>query len=463
MTPAALATDPLSELIAEIGPLRLPRIYVPIDPTAKQEFFLRRNEMEVFFGGSAGPGKSWGLLMAASQYVDVQDYHALLLRPTLTEFEQQGGLIELSHKWFGRTGAHWNGTKREWKFPSSATIRFGYLRTLSDLSHYPGGGVSFLGFDELTLFTEQLYLGMFRLLRQPTSGPLENVPLRVRSASNPGNIGHAFVKGRFIDPKTREPGSVFVPAGIGDNPHLDYETYVNTVLVHMHPIDRERLINGDWDVMEEGGKFRRHDFILIDEADCPPAREIIRYWDLAGTEPSDANKDPDYTVGLLLSRDTDDMFTIRDVNMFRENDDKVEQMIRAQAEEDGNAVPVYIEQDPGQAGKAQIRHYMRTVLDGFACHAGSTRIKGKPAAKVVRAGPVAAAVGNHLVRLVRGRNFREVLGQCSMFPHEGSHDDIVDALSGAHNSLTSSPGKIRMRSGVARKRIPTGTDRFSTL
>src|SRR3954469_985057 len=145
----------VEELQDELGTLRLPRKYVPVEPHAKQEWFLRCPEFEVFFGGAAGPGKSWALLMAALQYVDVADYHALLFRPTLTEFEQQGGLIELSHKWLGPTDAAWNGTKREWRFPSRASVRFGYLRTQAHLSHYPGGGVSFLGFDELTLFTEQ--------------------------------------------------------------------------------------------------------------------------------------------------------------------------------------------------------------------------------------------------------------------------------------------------------------------
>lgn len=443
-----------SRLADTLGPLRLPSPYVPIEPTAKQEWFLRRDELEVFFGGAAGPGKSWALLMAALQYVDVADYHALLLRPTLTEFEQQGGLIELSHEWLGPTGAHWNGTKREWRFPSRSSVRFGYLRTHADLSHYPGGGVSFLGYDELTLFLEALYLGMFRLLRQPVDGPLEGVPLRVRSASNPGNIGHGWVKGRFIAPATREPGSVFVPATIRDNPYLDYDTYVNTVLVHMHPLDRERLIRGDWDVMEEGSKFQRGDFELVDEHKTPRPVKAVRYWDLAGTEPSPATPDPDFTCGLYMTLDEDDRFTVRDVALFRENDDVVETNVKAQAAEDGPGVDVYVEQDPGQAGKAQITHYKRRVLRGYPCYAGSTRIRGKPAAKVVRAAPVAAAVGNGLVRLVRCRNYREFLGQCSMFPHDGSHDDCVDALSGAHTVLAGRVGAAQNGSYVDRGDIP---------
>jgi predicted phage terminase large subunit-like protein len=443
----------VEDLANALGPLRLPRKYVPVEPHAKQEWFLRRDEFEVFFGGAAGPGKSWSLLMAAAQWVDTPDYHAMLFRPTLTEFEMPGGLIELSHKWFGPTDASWNGTKRQWTFPSGASIRFAYLRTQAHLTHYPGGGVSFLGFDELTLFTEQLYLGVFRLLRQALGGPLDKVPLRVRSASNPGNVGHGWVKGRFIAPDTREPGAVFVPGTIDDNPSLDYETYVNTVLGHMHPVDRARLIRGDWDVMEEGGKFKRADFQLIDLPQAPAPVQLIRYWDLAATEPSKTNPDPDWTVGLLYSLDEDDLFTVRDIAMTRQNDDDVETLVKQTAAEDGTGVSIYIEQDPGQAGKAQITNYKRRVLMGYPVHAGSTRILGRPAAKIVRAAAVSAAVGNGLVRLVRCPNHREFLGQCAMFPNVGAHDDCVDALSGAHNAVTQRGGRTTI--SVPRRRVAT--------
>jgi predicted phage terminase large subunit-like protein len=446
-----MSTDALYRIF---GPLRLPEKYVPVEPTIRQDWFLRHNEFEAFFGGAAGPGKSWGLLMAALQYVDVAGYHSLLLRPELTEFEQQGGLIEVSTKWLAGTDAWWNGTKRQWSFPSGATLRFGYLKTLADLTHYAGGGISFLGFDELTLFIERLYLSMFRLLRQPITGELEDVPVRVRSASNPGNIGHVWVKGRFITPATKDPDAVYVPATVRDNPHLDYETYLQT-LSHLHPIDRMRLVSGDWDVTEEGGKFRRQDFEIADPSEIPEPKRRVRYWDLAATEPSASNPDPDWTVGVLYELGRDDKFTVRDVAAIRKPDDDVEELVRQTAVEDGRGTPVYIEQDPGQAGKAQIRNYQRRVLSGFACHSGMTRMKGKPAAKEVRARPVAAAVGNKLVRVdATCSNLRLFLDQCSMFPMDGVHDDCVDALSGAHNAITDRQVG-EGRTSVPQGRIPT--------
>lgn len=445
---ATMTTELFDQLNPLLPDLRLP--YCPHTPTPKQEFFLLRDELEVFFGGAAGGAKSWALLMAALQYVDVPGYAALLLRPALTEFEQQGGLIEHCHTWLGpqttlADGPWWNGTRREWKFKSGATLRFSYLANQADLSHYKGGAVSFLGFDELTSWpTELLYQSMFRVVRQardaivdPNTG--RQVPGRIRSASNPGGPGHGWVKSRFVQDASRVDGAVYIPSYIVDNPHLNFDDYLRT-LSHLSPIDRERLIRGDWDVSEEGGKFRRDKFKVIDAAEMLPTVKAVRYWDLAASEPSPANPDPDQTVGLRMDVDRSGTFTVRHIAAGFLSDEKVEALVRSTAEEDGRGVPVFIEQDPGQAGKAQVNHYKRHVLQGYPCYAGSTRIRGVNASKEVRARAVAAAVGNDLVQIVRGTNLHAFLDQVVLFPLAGVHDDFVDALSGAHTALTSKGG-----------------------
>jgi predicted phage terminase large subunit-like protein len=437
---------------ALLGELRLP--YVPVDPSARQEWFLLRDELEVFFGGAAGGGKSFALLMAALQYCDVPGYHALLLRPTLKEFDIPEGLIEISHEWLAGV-AHWNGSAKRWTFPSGATLTFGYLANMNDIGHYKGTSLSFCGFDELTSFDERLYRTMFRVLRQ-SSDLLEGVPLRMRSASNPGGPGHLFVKSRFIDPDTRQEGTLFIPSKLQDNPYLDTATYIET-LSYMDPVERARLIAGDWDVTEEGTKFRREDFLIVEPDEVPISRRAVRYWDLAATEPSPSNTDPDWTVGLLLEVDDRGLFTIRDIARGRWSDDKVEEVVHNTAKRDGHAISVWIEQEPGSSGKLLLSHFKRKVLQGYACHAGLTRGKEKE----VRARPVAAAVANHLVRLVRCPNFQEFLDECALFGSTAAaHDDCVDALSGAHTALSRGAG-APMRSYVSRKRIPTrSTDRM---
>jgi hypothetical protein len=242
----------IAEAYAALRPVR--RRYCPLKPTPRQEVFLRFPNKEAFHGGGAGSGKSVTLLIAALQYADVPGYHALLLRPSIAELQLPGGLIQLSHDWLGPTHAQWLSEQRQWRFPSSATLTFGYLDTLNDVRRYLGTSYSFLGFDELTSFAETSYLSMFRVLRQPTgtaahqhgAAPdgtrLPDVPQRIRSASNPGGPGHSWVRTRFVDPASRAPGVTYLSARPTDNPHLDLTAYLDT-LNHLPRAQRERLIN----------------------------------------------------------------------------------------------------------------------------------------------------------------------------------------------------------------------------
>jgi predicted phage terminase large subunit-like protein len=411
--------------------------------------------------------------MAALQYVDVPGYNAVILRTVLQDHRKPRALIPTSHEWLGGTDAYWNGSIPGWTFPSGATLSFGYLRNAADLAHWKGPAYAFVGFDELTEFPEDVYLGINRVLRDaPEMAPGVRVPIRKRSASNPGGPGHGWVKTRLIDPRTRQPGAVFIRATIHDNPKPGfYEEYLPT-LAHLSPLDRKRLIDGDWDVMEEGGKFRREAFTIVDDAApyVASAVKAIRYWDLAGTEPSPSNTDPDWTVGVLLVADRQGMFTILDVVRGRWNDADVEKIVRATAELDRQRIEhvpvnVFVEQDPGQAGKAQVNHYKRNVLAGFPCHAGSTRIRGVNAAKLTRAATPAAAVANGLYRIAvfpptntahESSGLADFLDEVSIFPN-GDHDDCVDALSGAHNHLTTKVTDVTqnvVRTSRPRARIP---------
>jgi len=222
----------LEELLDLVGPLRLRNC--PLTPTFRQEAFLRLTCPEALFGGAAGGGKSVALLAAAAQFTDVPGYNALLVRTTLGELEQPGGLIDLAEQWFGPTKARWSGEQRAWRFPAGtrtgaggASIRFGYLDGQRDVSRYAGSSFSFVGFDELSQVDEISYRRMFRVLRQANTGSgldrapdgltLVDVPVRTRATSNPGGPNHPWIKQRLVDPETREPGVVFIPSLWRDN------------------------------------------------------------------------------------------------------------------------------------------------------------------------------------------------------------------------------------------------------
>jgi len=237
--------------------------YSPHAPWPKQRAFLDLICKEAFYGGAAGGGKSDALLMAALQYVHVPGYSAIILRKDTRRLELSGGLIPRSHEWLASRGARWNGNRRMWTFATTgrpATLSFGYLLDALDKYRYGSSEYQYIGFDELTEFTEEDYLFLFSRLRKTVD---MDVPLRVRSASNPGNIGHLWVKQRFIGDSSSSTapasdsvvfwrdGRAYIPARIGDNPALNEAEYRDS-LSHLPPLLRERLMNGDWSVREEG-------------------------------------------------------------------------------------------------------------------------------------------------------------------------------------------------------------------
>lgn len=277
--------------------------YIPWVPNPKQAIFLTEDRQEILYGGAAGGGKSVSLLMAALQFVEAPHYAALLLRRTFADLNLPDALIPLSHRWLQGTSAAWDGQKHQWRFPNGSVLQFGYLETELDKYRYQGAAFAFIGFDELTQFTESQYRYLFSRLRKPAD---RNYPLRMRAASNPGGVGHVWVKKRFVEPGTTAK-RMFVRARLEDNPQLDAEEY-EASLNELDPITRAQLRSGDWDIIASR-VFRRDwfrywqrdssgEFYLLGTerrpvrvADC----QRIGAMDVAGTEKQKGNE-PDYSV-----------------------------------------------------------------------------------------------------------------------------------------------------------------------
>ena len=396
--------------------------YFPHYPTPKQAAFLLLPHREAFYGGAAGGGKSDALLMAALQYVDVPGYAALIVRRKFTELSKPEALMDRAHEWLGSSDAHWSQETKTWRFPSGATLTFGHMEYENDKYDYQSSAFQSIGFDELTEFSLTQYLYLFSRLRRLEGFP---VPLRMRAASNPGGLGHEWVKQRFIV-EGREKRRPFIPAKLGDNPFLDQASYIES-LSQLDPVTRAQLLNGDWSARQGGSKFRREWFEIVDAAPAELSN-CVRYWDLASTE-AKAGKDPDWTAGVKLARTIQGFYYVLNVQRDRARPGAIEFLIRQTAELDGNAVSIYIEEEPGASGKALIDHYQRTVLSGFA--ARGIRTTGS---KEIRANPVSSQAEAGNIKLVRGTWINDFLEEIEAFPN-GSHDDMVDALCGAFERL----------------------------
>ena len=466
--------------------------YIPHTPTAKQAGFLALQEKEGLYGGAAGGGKSDALLMAALQYTHVPGYTALLLRRSYKDLSLPGALMDRAREWLAQyDDVHWHSQQKTFTFPSGARVVFGYLKTDADVYQYQSSAYQFIGFDELTQFQEFQFTYLFSRLRRPAlpcancSLPLDtenyvldstghrqyehkdkhaaeeigcsnpepdpkalaeypetpggisvfNVPLRVRSATNPGGYGHDWVKRRYItdpDPFDKRP---FVTALLEDNPYLDREEYAKE-LSNLDPVTRSQLLRGDWEARATGGMFKRSWFPVIDTKPRSSDISWVRFWDLAGSEPTPSNPDPDYTAGLLMGRDTvTGQFYIADVRRLRRSPLQVERIVRRTAQMDGRNVRIVIEQEPGSSGKQTITTFRTKVLSGYEVYgrrpSGSKFERAKPFSSQCEA-------GNVTICQPRQWNLSAYFDELEAFTRiSDEHDDQVDASSGALKELTS--------------------------
>lgn len=275
--------------------------FIPHKPHPKQLAFLLLNDfLEVGYGGSAGPGKSEALLMAALQFVDVPGYAAIIFRKTLRDLEQPSALLSRAYSWLSPWFPHvkYIPAKHLFLFPSGATLSFGYMGEARCEDRYQGAEYSFVGFDECTQHFEEDYLYLFSRLRQPecdkhegrkidgVSDPLpfdpncrtcqeysalRKVPLRMRSATNPGSIGHAWYKERFGIDYDESTGHwvgtnrerPFVPARYTDNPSIDHSEYIKS-LMNLDPVTRAMLLDGDWAASQDA-RFKKQWFCKYDQ------------------------------------------------------------------------------------------------------------------------------------------------------------------------------------------------------
>ena len=227
-----------------------------------QTEFLAAAEKDVLYGGAAGGGKSYAMLVDPLRYAHKKNHRALILRRSMPELRE---LIDKSRELYPQAfpGAKFREVEKLWNFPSGAKVEFGFLERDADVYRYQGQAYSWIGFDEIThLPTEFAWNYLASRLRTTDS----SIETYLRCTANPGGVGSQWVKKRYVD--AHEPNQSFegtegltrkfIPAKLADNPYLSEDGVYEKMLASLPPTQRKQLLEGNWDVAE-GAAFTEFD------------------------------------------------------------------------------------------------------------------------------------------------------------------------------------------------------------
>ena len=227
-----------------------------------QTDFLAASETDVLYGGAAGGGKSYAMLVDPLRFAHRGAHRALILRRSMPELRE---LIDKSRELYPKAfpGCKYKEVEKLWNFPSGAKIEFGFLERDADVYRYQGQAYSWIGFDEITHQATE-FSWNYLASRLRTTDP-EIIPY-MRCTANPGGVGAHWVKKRYIDPAPPNEsfkGSdglsrKFIPARLDDNPYLANDGRYEQMLKALPPTQRRQLLEGDWEVAE-GAAFTEFD------------------------------------------------------------------------------------------------------------------------------------------------------------------------------------------------------------
>lgn len=234
-------------------------------PNKKQEIFLSLPETikEGLYGGGNGSGKSEVLLV----YPIVRNWYTnprfkqVFMRRTYPELRNE--IVPRSKEFYLKLGATFNKSEMSWCFPrpdqyggngsanSGAMVYLAHCENEDDVHNYDSMEINLFSPDEVTSFTEWIYL-YIALTRVRTSD--KSLPAITRAAGMPGNIGHSFIKKRFVDPYPRggkriigkgNVQRIYIHSTLADNPHVD-PTYRQS-LEALPEAEKNARLYGSWD------------------------------------------------------------------------------------------------------------------------------------------------------------------------------------------------------------------------
>lgn len=453
----------------------------------RQEMFLNSTADITLGGGAKGGGKTFTSLLIALKYMQDPKATGIIFRRTSTDMKNPGSIWdEAVDMYTGLYGTGKNGVKiknREMEiiFPTGGKLKFSHLQYEKDVLSHKGGQYSLIIFDEATDFTEYqvtFMLGRMRnakitqyspkmflmtnpeyshFLRKwiedyyldPQSGiPIQEKAGHVRQMVRNGNNIHwfddkaeaaSFANALFgADDKATEEGNgvrsfSFIPFTIYDNPPLMKAdpSYLSN-LKALPRVEKEKYLYGSWFARIEASQMWRREWVTLVQHPNGRAAKRVRSWDLAFTRPSEQNPAPDWTRGVLMSKDRNSLYTVEDMVGIRDRVHEVEQLIFQTALRDGLGVTVTIPKDPNAAAGAYAKDLQRRLGEmGFHC------VLVPPVkSKITRFAPFASVTQAGFVNVVEADWNKDFFEELEIFDGDPKRkDDQVDVCSDAFQQL----------------------------
>lgn len=442
-----------------------------------QEEFLASPADIVIYGGAAGGGKTYGLLLAPLRYKNIKGFGSVIFRRNFNQIFAEGGLWdEAVNMYHGIAGAFQRKSRSQWCFADKrgvilAKISFAHIERDDEVHSWQGSQIAMIGFDELTHFSEYVFFYMLSRNRSVCG-----VKPFVRATCNPdadswvarfiewwidqetgysipersgvirwllrrnNTLYWADSKEELIsqfnlvsEEEQQEPKSVtFIASSVYDNKILLKQTpgYLAN-LKALAQVEQERLLHGNWKIKPAAGLFFKRTQIGEMLAQVPAdVVKWVRAWDLAATS-EDEGGEPAYTAGVLIGKRQNGRYVVADVINKRLAAAEVRKIVKMTAATDlarYKRVRIRLPQDPGQAGKEQAQSYI-SFMAGFDVCA-----KPESGSKEARAEPVAAQWQAGNFDVVIGDWNEEYFSQLESFP-SSKFKDMVDATSSAFIEL----------------------------
>ncbi|MCI9077071.1 MAG: phage terminase large subunit [Dorea sp.] len=438
-----------------------------------QEIFLSTPADIAIYGGAAGGGKTYALLLESLRHIKNPGFGAVIFRRQSIQITQEGGLWDSSFEAYGsiRGAVPKTSPRRHWRFRSGARVSFAHIDGDKDLGKWQGSQIAMIGYDELTHFTKRQF---FYMLSRNRSGC--GVKPYIRATCNPdADSWVAEFINWWIDPETGYPlrersGKIRYMARLNEDivwadtkqelvlngvNEVDIKsvTFIastiedNKILLENDPsylanlkalplVEREQLLKGNWKIKPAAGLlFKRTKVNLLE---ILPTDVILwaRGWDLAATS-EDEDGEPAYTAGVLIGKRKNGRYIVADVINRRCDSAEVRELIKMTCMADRakyGRVITRLPQDPGQAGKAQAESFLK-FLAGF-----TVKILPESGDKVTRAEPFSAqwlgleGMDKGNVDVLAAPWNEMYFNQMESFP-QSKFKDMVDASSSAFNEI----------------------------